>query len=388
MKNGIESEPVVKKPISAKQKQKSKLRLSFGPGETTSMTNEDDGNQSEVIAPKRPSLGRRAVERSMLQRSLTTPSKSTDPIPVRVGQDQDRPSYSAEYLKELRDSTPSTPATTNKTPDEGVSNKVIDVAAKFGEVGKVSTLPSVIPSEAEIREKKARRARIAKEQEQDYISLDDTVEQEEENGYLDLNVGEKPEEEVTRLIRDDEDFAEGFDEFVEDGRISLGRKAERERKRRHREEMRGLIDEAEALSEEEDSDFEEKAAYENSQARAAIGMGNGNNADRSRTPPKVTSIPRLSTCIDRLRATLMTMENSRSQMVNRMEELRREKADIAVREVEIQALIKESGENYERLKRDAGVTPGSDESSSRGLENIGEATVPSQNAIEYEEQHP
>jgi hypothetical protein len=62
-----------------------------------------------------------------------------------------------------------------------------------------------------------------------------------------------------------------------------------------------------------------------------------------------------------------------------MEELRKEKADISVREVEIQALIKETGDHYEKLKQEAGVTPGSDADtptttdfeSSRGLENIG-----------------
>ena len=365
------TDPIVKRPASLKQKQqKSKLRLSFGPGETSMV--EDEDQASEVVAPppKRHGLGRQALERSTTQR-LFSPVQRT---PIRVGQDQDRPSYSADYLKELRHSTPSTPKFT--PPDEGANDeKVIDVTAKFGELAKVSSMPSVIPSEAEVREKKARRARITREQ--DYISLDDTV---EDDSYLDLKSEEKPEE-GTRLIRDDEDFAEGFDEFVEDGRVSLGKKAEREQNRRQRETMRDLIDEAEALSDEADSDLEEKAAYETAQTRAAIGMRNGgaaNGADqRTATPPKVTSLPRLSTCIDRLRATMITVENSRSQMINRMEELRREKADIAVREVDIQAMIKEAGENYERLRREAGIASdasGDVQRSSRGLENIGGST--------------
>lgn len=66
-------------------------------------------------------------------------------------------------------------------------------------------------------------------------------------------------------------------------------------------------------------------------------------------------------------------------MINRMEDLRKEKADIAVREVEIQALIKEAGDNYERLRQEAGLTPGSEEDLSiatdiknaRGLESFG-----------------
>ena len=370
-KNGrlpiTDSEPVVKRPASSKTKQKSKLRVSFGPG-GTSMADDDGEPESEVIVPKRHGLGRRALERSAAQRSAS--SRLPDQLPVRVGMEQEGPSYSQEYLKELRDSTPSTPKTAT---DEEEKGKEVDVAAKFGEVMKVSAT-SAIPSEVEIREKKARRARLAKEQ--DYIGLDPAEDEE-----WSLKPGEEAAKD-TRLIRDDEDFAEGFDDFVEDGRISLGRKAEREQKRKQREEMRELIDDAEGLSDEEDSDEDEKAAYEVTQTRAA--MGNGGHIDRPRTPPKITSIPRLASSLERLRTMLADKEHSKQQMISRMEELRKEKADIATREVEIQTLIKEAGENYERLKQEAGATPGSEGATpasdgmiERGLENIGAPMVTS-----------
>lgn len=331
--------------------------------------NDDGEDQSEVITPKRHGLGRRAVEKSALQRGL-----APENIPLRVGMDQNRPSYSEDILKELRDSTPVTP----KNMTEKEKERTVDVAAKFGEVMKVST-PSVLPSEAEIREKKERRARLAQEHNAGLIKEDEYISLNEPEQVLELDPNDQGDESIdTRLIRDDEDFAEGFDEFVEDGRISLGRKAEREQKRRQREEMRELIDDAEVASDEEDSDFEEKAAYEANQTRAAMGHGGHDHIDRSRTPPKMTALPRLSSSTDRLRTNLAVMEKSRTQMINRMEELRKEKADIAAREVEIQALIKEAGDNYEKLKLEAGVVPGSDEASaagelqvSRGLENIG-----------------
>lgn len=330
----------------------------------------DDGEQeSEVVLPKRPGLGRRAVERSAVQRGLT-PSGLSDKAQFKVGLEHERPSYSEEYLKELRDSTPSTP----KSMTDNEKEKTVDVAAKFGEVMKVSA-PSVIPSEAEIREKKERRARLAKEhgygvtKEEDYIALDDFAQVDE---WDPESLGEEKD---TRLLRDDEDFAEGFDEFVEDGRISLGRKAEREQKRKQREQMRELIDEAEVQSDEDDSDLEEKAAYEANQTKAAMGNGGRDRTDRPRTPPKMAALPRLTSSLDRFRTNLAAMEKSRAQMINRMEDLRKEKADIAAREVEIQALIKEAGDNYEKLRLEAGITPGSDEASemanSRGLENIG-----------------
>ncbi|KAL6239321.1 hypothetical protein BDW75DRAFT_227221 [Aspergillus navahoensis] len=368
-----DSGSIIKRPVSLKAKQKSKARLSFGPGET-SMTEGDDG-ESEVIVPKKHGLGRRVLEKNAFQRSIT-PSGSSNQLPLRVGPEQDRPSYNTEYLNELRNLTASTP----KPTAEAENQNEVDVAAKFGEVMKV-TVPSAIPTEAEIREKKARRARLAKEQdshsltEQDYISL-------EENAGDDWELVDREDLKDTRLVRDDEDFAEGFDEYVEDGRISLGRKAELEQKRKQRETMRELIEDAEALSDEEDSDLEEKAAYEAAQTRAAMGYSK-DPVDRSKTPPKMTSLPRLSTCLDRLRMNLAVLEKSRAQMINRMEELRKEKADISVREVEIQALIKETGDHYEKLKQEAGVTPGSeidtpattDFESSRGLENIGASSM-------------
>ncbi|KAJ5117228.1 uncharacterized protein N7443_003135 [Penicillium atrosanguineum] len=365
-------EPILKRPVKSKAKQKSKLNLSFGSGET-SMT--DDGEQeSEVIIPKRHGLGRQAMERNAVQRNLT-PSNASETLSARVGHDQGRPSYSNDYLKELRDSTPSTPKAS--TDDE--KDRAIDIAAKFGEVMTVSS-SSAIPSEAEIREKKARRARLALEhgaKEEDFISLDNHMADQDDDWDAVVR-SEKEQLSDTRLVRDDEDFAEGFDEYVEDGKISLGRKAERDQKRKDRDAMRELINDAEGVSDDEDSDLEEKAAYEAAQTRAAMGHGKPSGLARPGTPPKVTSLPKLSNSLERLRLSLASMETAKTQMISRMEELRKEKADIAVREVEIQGMIKEAGDNYERLKMEAGVDPSSDANASagaleqsRGLESIG-----------------
>lgn len=328
---------------------------------------------SEVITPRKPRPGKKVLEKSALRHSWT-PSES---LPLRVGQDADRPAYSQDYLKELRDSTPSTPKQTgsmNTSEDE--SERGLDIATKFGDVVSVSSQPgqSAIPSQAEIREKKERRARLAKEQ--DYISLDT-----DESGEVSLLP--KKEQQDTRLVRDDEDFAEGFDEFVEDGKISLGRKAEKEQRRRHRTEMKDLIDEAEQSSDEDDSDAERRAAYEDAQTKAAMdGLGQDKAQripSRPKTPPKITSLPRLASNLERLRLSLNTKEQSKSQLVRRMEELRKEKADIAVRETEIQKLLEEAGENYSRLRAEAGLDPGTENglpgdeipTDHRGLESLG-----------------
>ncbi|CRG92143.1 Transcription elongation factor SPT6 [Talaromyces islandicus] len=369
---GQDAEPVVKRPSSLKSKQKSKLRLSFGPGETSMADGDDTG--SEVVTPKRPGLGRRVLEKNALQRTSNT-TTSSNHLPFRVGQEQDGPSYGEDYLKELRDSTPSTPKYTDT--DGESDRKEIDITAKFGEIVQ-TTGATAIPSEAEIREKKARRARLANEQ--DYISLDGGEGGEED--YMAL--GPRKEKEDTRLVRDDEDFAEGFDDYVEDGKISLGRKAEREQQRRQREQMRDLINDAEGTSEEEDSDAERNAAYEASQTRAGMdGMERDRQGPSSRpkTPPKVSSLPSLAGVLGQLRGTLAEAESSKKLLLNRMEELRKEKADIAVREVEIQTLIKDAGEQYEKLRLDAGLAPGGDglpgdaTPQDRGLESLGSSAV-------------
>ncbi|KAJ5680186.1 hypothetical protein N7536_011325 [Penicillium majusculum] len=364
---GAAPEPVVKRPAASRPKQKSKLQLSFGA--ETSMNDGDEN--SEVVVPKRHGLGRKAMERS----AGVLPSVSSETLSARFGQDPDRPTYNHDYLKELRDSTPSTPKTT--TDDE--TSKAVDVAAKFGEI---MTVPGQahIPSEAEIREKKARRARLAMEHgaEDEFISLDANNAANTDDWDAVVR-GEKQVEEETRLVRDDEDFAEGFEEFfTEDGKMALGRKAEREKKRKDREAMRDLIEDAEGISDEDDSDLEEKAAYEAAQVHAAMGHGKSAGIDRPKTPPKVTSLPRLASSFERLRTSLASMEVSKTQMISRMEDLRKEKADIAIREVEIQAMIKEAGDNYERLKKEAAIVSNGklDASSgalekSRGLESVG-----------------
>lgn len=325
----------------------------------------DDEEDSTVVIPKKPRSRKPALEKSGLRRAWT-PSNAEN-LPTRIGQDESRPTYSKAYLDELRNSTPSTPKNLASIPaSEDEKDKSLDISNKFGDVVKVSA-PSTIPSEAEIREKKERRARLAKEE--DFISLDE--------GDDEWQLLRKEEKEPdTRLIRDDEDFAEGFDEFVEDGRIALGRKAEREQQRRQRAEMQDMIEEAEEWSDGDDSEAERRAAYDASQTRAAMDGMNRNHdvsASRPKTPPKITSVPQLANSLARLRSSLSSVENSKLSLLQRMEELRKEKAEISNRESEIQTLLKEAGDNYERLKSEAGVNPEAHVSSERGLESLGTA---------------
>ncbi len=318
------------------------------------MIDDGDDTSAVVFTPKKSNLSRQAIEKNALRKSLA-PSLSSEHLPYR--QTDERPSYSKDYLDELKTSTPSTPKDLKSLSDvEDEQGKALALAAKFGSNLELRQ-NSAIPTDAEIREKKGRRARLAKEEE--YINLSDDKDETNEISLLPRK--QKPE---TRLVRDDEDIAEGFDEFVNDGRIALGRKAEREQKKRQQAQVRELINEAEGTSDEDsdDSEVERKAAYEAAQIRA--GMDGLHKEDsyarprRPKTPPKITPLPTLTACLERLQANLASMQYAKMQKIKRMEELQREKVDIAVREEEIQRLLKEAGENYEKLRAEAGLADG------------------------------
>lgn len=345
---------------SSKSKKRSSARVSFGPG-GTSMTEDDDSGGTAVFTPKKSSLSRQAVEKNALRKTIAN-NLSSEHIPFR--QTEDRPSYSADHLNELKTSTPSTPKDLRSRSDiDNEDSKELDLASKFGSDLAFHDTSSAIPTEPEIREKKERRARLAKEQDFINLSDEDAQEQEDSDGERSLlpYAKQKPPKEETRLVRDDEDVAEGFDEFVSDGRIALGKKAEREQKRRQEAEMRDLINEAEggndsADSEDDDSEAERHAAYEAAQTRKGMdGLKRDEQSTRPRrprTPPRITPLPTLAGYLEKLRQRLAGMEFARMQKVRRLEEIKKEKEDIRIREEEIQKLLKETGERYEKLRQE------------------------------------
>ena len=315
-----------------------------------------------LFTPKKSSLSRQAVEKNALRKTIAN-NLSSEHLPFR--QTEDRPSYSADHLNELKTSTPSTPKDLRSRSDiNHESSKALDLVSKFGSDLAYQDTNSAIPTNAEIREKKERRARLAKEQDFINLSDDDAQEQEDSDGetaLLPYARQKSSHKEETRLVRDDEDIAEGFDEFVSDGRIALSKNAERELKKRHEAEMRDLINEAEGGNDssgsEDESEAERHALYEAAQTRK--GMDGLKREDQStkprrpRTPPRITPLPTLAGCLEKLKQRLAGVEYARMQKVRRLEEIRKEKEDIRIREEEIQQLLKETGERYEKLRREA-----------------------------------
>lgn len=319
------------------------------------MLDDPDSESTPIFTPKKSNLSRIALAQNAAR-------KSTLAAPDRTRDDEQRPTYTADSLNELKSSTPSTPK--ELVPVPGSDDIALDLASKFGTDLALRAENGIIPTTAEIEEKKARRKRLA--QESEYVSLHpENSDDEAAEDFL-----ERPKNKYgeTRLVPEDEDIAEGFDEFVTDGRVALGRKAEREQRRKRKEEIRGMIEEAEGAESgsgdgddgSDDSEAERNRAYEVAQTRKGMdGLRypdqSAEGQQRPRTPPRITPLPSLQGCLEKFRERATLLRRQKESRMRRLEEVRREKVDIGEREVEIQRLLKEAGEVYERLRVEAGI---------------------------------
>ncbi|XWW95325.1 hypothetical protein V2A60_003283 [Cordyceps javanica] len=329
---------VVKAKVGAqKQKKKPKSRLSFGLGAA-----EDEGDTATLEnSMKKSSLSQRVIENNAMKRGIAMRG-----FPTRTfADDDDRPRYSKEYLDELQSSTPTTPIDSTSIPTDGDEMEldaselegamVVDSPAPAPPASKIQVL-----TDAEIRERKERRSRLA--QEQDFLSVED-----------DDDGGRAKKKGDTRLATDEDQMGEGFDDYVEDGGVSLGKRAEKQRRKQDREKMAELINAAEGHSSDSssDSEAERRIAYETSQTRSGMDGLKRPRRDPAKElleiPSKITPLPSLAECIARLQATLSGMEAQIQQKSAAVEQMRNEKQSIEAREKEVQSLLDETGKKYQ-----------------------------------------
>ncbi|KAK5213286.1 hypothetical protein LTR99_000729 [Exophiala xenobiotica] len=391
--------PVVRRPTSNAPRTKSKLRMSFNPGEDDTSSRTPTGAREDeeqpIIPLTKPSrLGLSSAAQSVLNRG-TDRSDRSDLEGIGQDHDRDRPSYSKAYLDELRNSTPSTPRDLSSSRQDSPSLDLIDpsvetsqtpqqldLESKFGKTAISSASSSSrIPTAAEIREKKDRRARLAKEQAAanaeptttdgaDFISLED-YDSDGEFKPRRMQVGSyvpPTREKNTRLVPDDEDIAEGFDDFVEDsGRVTLSRKAQRQQTLREREAMRALIDGAEGAGygsdsdgsgpEESDSEYERHQHYESAQTHRGMDglsahMAHTRQANRPRQPRETTAIPKLSAGLARLRDMVSHLEFEKARIAKRRADIAKEKVEIKESQAHIQTRLEEAGKELETVTRE------------------------------------
>lgn len=359
--------PAISRSGSTKLKKKaSSSRLSFG------VTDPAGDSSEQPITPKKSStLSQRATENSALRSSL-----SSRKLPTRsFGPEVEGTSYSKEYLEELQSSTPNTPQniaslrihdddadTSTGAAGNGGDAMDLDPSELEGAVvvpqsdlsmSAFSTTGGHIPSAVEIREKKERRARLAAE--------GGAYNDEDENDDDYISLAPKKKKDDTRLIAEDEDLGEGYDEFVEDARLELGKKGEREAARRHRREMAELIDAAEGGDGDDgpsdaDSDAERTAAYEAAQTRAAMGghhhhITTGKESGAAGTTglviPRMRALPELGESLARMRSLVQGVEEQAAAKRRRIEALEKERQEIIAREAEVQEVLNQAGVKYQ-----------------------------------------
>ncbi|KAK6536335.1 hypothetical protein TWF281_000574 [Arthrobotrys megalospora] len=349
-----------------------------GDDETTST---DSPELTRPIVVKKSTFSRQVIERSASSSSQPTAAASSSSSskdkpratlksnilpsqPFSQLSLTSRPSYSKEALAELKTSTPTTPLHRQNDDDTDVSMSdapppppdPLDVAGKFAaERASAATAASTlsIPDAGTIKALKARRALLA--QNPDYISLSD-----------DSKKG-------SRLQKTQDDEEEVLETFVEDGGLALGRKAEREKERRRREDIREAIDMVERPSDEDEEGSNEDGNGEWEANRLRTG-GYGSSKretleEKLQKPPAViTPLPNFAEALANLKGILMGMNDTMEQKSKRVEELLSEKEMIEQREKELQKLLKETSEKYERLREEAGTAL----HVGRGLESFGD----------------
>lgn len=373
--------PVVVRPntnragLSKQKKKIAKSKISFG----DDAGQEDDEQSSDFNPSRRPAMGQKVLEKNTIKRGMAARGL---PLPVRSYQEEDdRPKYSKEYLDELQSSTPNTPSDLSSLKATLDDEMDLDPSELEGALIVDSPIPASISqpqttqilTEAEIRERKERRARLAKEK--DYISMED-----EDDG---LSTRKKKDD--SRLVAEDEDLGEGFDDYVEDGGLSLGKRAEKERRKQDRQKMAELINAAEGHTSDSssDSDAERRIAYETAQTRAGLdGLKKPRkypNEQLLQVPPKITPLPSLAECLVQLQATLKSVQNDINTKAATVAQLTRERDDIIKREAEVQAFLNETGKKYEeamgRKPNSADGVAGAEMTGERGLESLGATPV-------------
>lgn len=358
------SKKIKKRPVASS-------KLSFGePTETAS-----DDQPEKPFTPKKTTIGKRALENNTLLRRSASLQNLAGNLPLRFGGgEEDRPRYSKEYLEELQSSTPATPQAIHLDEEDADVAEAMELDPSEIEgalVVKQTTdlVPAAPPAAAhvlsalEIRERKDRRARLAGEAGAgDFIALDsgsddEPVRSSSRTVALDIPSSRASKKENTRLIAEDEDLGEGYDEFVLDNPLALGKKAEKEATRRHRAEIAEMINAAqsdgEGDSDEDESDAERKAAYEAAQRRAGLDGLHKPDAELDAIDreaiPRMKPLPKLAEVLQRMNEIVQGLEDEVRRKRSTIEGLEKERREIEEREKEVQEILNQAGAKYQEV---------------------------------------
>jgi Nineteen complex-related protein 2 len=239
-----------------------------------------------------------------------------------------RPSYTKDYLTQLRDSTPSTP----KDLSRYLSDDSLDSP-------QPTTRPAEILDEAVIRALKERRRDKARGE--DYLSLDEDT---------------KPR----RQDSDDEDL---YRNFVDDP-VRLQKNMELAQKTHKKNEIEEALyhSDSEAMSDIDENEWEIQQI-----AKAQPSLIKKVKKDVYAMPDEIPPIPTVEAVMARLRGQVEAMKARRAELLEIVQELDKEREQINEREKAVQEGLTKAGKEYEMLREDFKAT-----GANRGLDEVGD----------------
>lgn len=311
----------------AKQRVKQKTSLSFGA--------EEEGSE-DVFKIKKSTLSQKLTLRQH-PASPGTPPSNLDQASISPHTDRG-PVYDEAYLNELKASTPSSrprlPEGNDGTPIHSVlgdsAMQILDTIGNDTEVAAIPSQSAVLA--AKEKRERMRAAGPSSSHADEYISLSLTT-------RVDEYQGPHPE---SRLMREDDDLGEGDDDFAEytsaKTRIALGKKAKKAETNKLREEMQGLIADAEEID-------EETQEWENAQIKRS-GLKDEGPSVPATTPiykptpiPPLTEIPSLESSVMRLSQTITSVTASHAQNSTSISTLSAEQVQLDGREAELRDIV-------------------------------------------------
>lgn len=313
---------------------------------TTASMEEDEDSGAVHIRRSASTTGKaRGLQSSIPKRAPSLrPTSFTNP-------NADSPStslYTSEYLDELKSSTPTLARSRDQSPALGPGRTIEDPMSRISlnDLTRAKYGEDAIPSEAEIRSAKEKRARLraaaASAGGEDFISLDVSTSK--------VDDGPHPH---SRLMREEDELGDGEEEFAAytgaTERIAIGKKAEEERNRERRE-MEEMLESHPAPGDVESMDEEElefeRMQLERSQ-QPTFSSVREQSPYTSASIPTNTPLPTVTAVSTRLQLTLRALEQSvgASEKVINSSKVELEKLEEArkVNELDVEAVEEKSG---------------------------------------------
>ena len=279
------------------------------------------------------SKGRKFGLKAYVSLSVKTNHRDTIPTPPTESLPS-RPSYTKEYLTQLRDSTPSTPKDVNRY----LSDDSLDSGTS---AQPVPARPAEILDEAVVRALKERRRERARGG--DYLSLND-----------DNDSDARPRKQIS----DDED--ETYRAFVDEP-VRLQKNMEAAQKKHKQEQIQEALyhSDSEAMSEVDENEWENQQI-----AKAQPSLVKVAKRDVHAMPSDIPPVPTYNAALARLRGQLEGLKTKRGELIQIVNDLEKEKEEIIEREREVQESLAKAGREYQQLRdefRGSGANRGLDE---------------------------